>query len=223
LTDAIHGGATDLTTLAAATGASTACGSCRRLLGELLGTPTGAGAVNGWRTLLAAAGLALILLTGYLAAEPLPFSTTVQSSWRSVDLLWRDPVAKQTTGFALVGASAAALVLSLRKRWRRFQVGDYGWWRTAHGAVGVITVLGFLVHTGLRLGSNLTFALATVFLALNFAGALAGVAAALESHANDLVAAFVRRWRSRLVHLHIWLFWPAPALVVFHVISIYYF
>jgi nitrite reductase (NADH) large subunit len=212
-----------MATLAAATGASTACGSCRRLLGDLLGTPTGAGAVNGWRLLLAAAGLALFLLTVYLAAGPLPYSDTVQSSWRSVDLLWRNPVAKQTTGFALVGTSAAALLLSLRKRWRRFQFGNYGWWRSAHGAVGALTILGFLAHTGLRWGSNLTFALATVFLALNFAGALAGVAAALESHANDLVAAFVRRWRSRLVQLHIWLFWPAPVLVVFHVISIYYF
>lgn len=84
-------------------------------------------------------------------------------------------------------------------------------------------MVGFLVHTGLRLGHNFTLALAIVFLMLNLLGAFTGITAALESHFAGVRGRQLRAWRPKLTQLHIWLFWPLPALVLFHIISVYYY
>jgi nitrite reductase (NADH) large subunit len=223
LSAALTGGASSLDGLIAATGASTVCGSCRPLLAALVGVSDQSHEVAGWRALLVASVLALCVVAGYVAVEPMPFAETVSSGWHRFDVLWRDSFAKQVTGFSLLAITAMALLFSLRKRWSKLSIGDFGIWRSMHGILGLLTLVGFLVHTGLHLGSNLTLVLAFVFLAINLLGSATGVVAALESSCTGAAALVVRRWRPRLTRMHIWLFWPLPVLVLFHVISVYYY
>ncbi|MEM6654726.1 MAG: (2Fe-2S)-binding protein, partial [Planctomycetota bacterium] len=223
LTDAMQAGAATADQLAAKTGASTVCGSCRDLVCELAGSP---GVSTGRRKgggLLVASVLAALLIPAIFIAGPLPFADSVQSEWRSIDKFWQDDFAKQATGYTLMGISAVALSLSLRKRFSWFKLGDFSVWRGIHGVLGTLTIFGFLVHTGMRLGHNFTFALAMTFLALNFLGAFTGVTAALESRLTGAWGRWLRAWRPRLTQAHIWLFWPIPALIAFHIFSVYYY
>lgn len=223
LSCAIRDGHDQIEALSATTGASTVCGSCRPLLASLVGATAQPVEVPGWRTLLVASGFAAVLVLGYWAAEPIPFADTVQTSWQKVDFLWRDSFAKQVSGFSILAISVVGLLLSLRKRFNWFQFGSYGVWRSLHSILGVATLVGFLVHTGLRMGHNFTFVLAAVFLSLNFLGAFTGIAAALESRISAAWSQRLRTWRPWLARVHIWLFWPLPALVLFHIISVYYY
>jgi len=223
LTDAMLAGAGDVETLAAETGASTVCGSCRNLVCELAGQPQVAVGAEGRRMLLMTSCLAAVLVPLFLAIGPFSFAESVQSAWRQIDFLWQDSFAKQVSGYTLLGISVAGLLLSLRKRFSWFKFGNFGFWRSLHSLLGLTTLLGFLVHTGLRLGHNFTFALALTFLFLNFLGAFTGVAAALESRFRGRWAQRLRVLRPQLAQLHIWLFWPLPALILFHIISVYYY
>lgn len=223
LTDAIHAGATDPTMLAEATGASTVCGTCRPLLCELAGRPEASTSRSGQQTLLYVSYAAVATIVATLLAGPVPFGDSVQSAWTQVDMLWQSSLVRQVTGFTLLGVSFLALLLSLRRRWKRFSWGSFTLWRGIHGILGLATLVGFLVHTGMRMGHNFTFALAMVFLLLNLLGAFTGVAAALESRLTGLWGQRLRDWRPKLTQMHIWLFWPLPALVLFHVISVYYY
>ncbi|MCA9257719.1 MAG: NAD(P)/FAD-dependent oxidoreductase [Planctomycetales bacterium] len=223
LGEAMANGCNDVDALARQTGASTVCGSCRPLLASLVSDPDPSSHAPAWRVLLVASALACALLLAWLVAEPIPFASSVQSRWHDIDALWRESWAKQTTGYVLLGLSLAALSLSLRKRWTWLSLGRFSTWRNAHSLLGVSTLVGFLLHTGLHLGANLTLALAAAFLAINFIGAATGIAAALESRMKGGSYAPAKRWRPRLAMLHIWMFWPFPVLVVFHVISVYYY
>jgi nitrite reductase (NADH) large subunit len=209
--------------LASCTGASTVCGSCRPLLAELVGVQAEAPVQRGWRGLLLASCGAIVLVAAIWLAGPIPFAETVDSTLHAVDVLWRNAVWKQVTGYTLVALSLAGLLLSARKRWKRFSRGDYGLWRMAHGVLGLMTLVGLIVHTGLHLGSNLNFALSATFLGLNLVGAMTGLVAAMESRATGARAIALRRWRPRIAGLHVLLLWPLPVLLVFHVICVYYF
>lgn len=223
LSAAMAEGATTEEALAEATGASTVCGSCKNLLCELAGQPAAAGRPAGRLQLLFGAGLALVVLAAVLIAGPTPLAETVQSSWRSIDWLWRESFARQITGYVLLAISVIALGISLRKRVSWIRLGEFGTWRGLHGLIGAATLIGFAVHTGMRLGHNFTFVLAAVFLLLNLLGAVTGVTASLEADASGAAARQLRAWRPRLTRLHLWLFWPLPALVLFHIISVYYY
>ncbi|MEM9186949.1 MAG: FAD-dependent oxidoreductase [Planctomycetota bacterium] len=228
LTDAMQAGAArgetpDAEALAEATGASTVCGSCRNLLCELAGQPEVARGPKGRLGLLVASCLVLIALPVFLAIGPVPFADSVQSEWRGIEELWKDSFAKQVTGYSLLGVSVVSLTLSLRKRMSWFKLGDFSLWRGVHGILGALTIGGFLVHTGLHMGHNFTFVLAATFLLLNLLGAFTGVAASLESRFTGAWGQRLRAWRPKLTQAHIWLFWPIPALVLFHIISVYYY
>lgn len=223
LTDALHAGASDPEALAKVTGASTVCGSCKNLLCELAGKPKIAVSPKGSKGLLVASIIAAIVIPIFLLVGPLPFADSVQSSWRQVDQLWQESFLKQVTGYTLLGISTLGLLFSLRKRISWIRIGDFGLWRSLHGIFGVGTLVGFFLHTGLRLGDNFNFALALLFLLLNFVGAFTGFVAALESRLEGEWGKKLRAWRPQLTNLHIWLFWPIPALVLFHVISVYYY
>jgi len=60
-----------------------------------------------------------------------------------------------------------------------------------------------------------------LFLAMNAAGALTGLAAALEARGAGGVGATARRCRPLLTSVHLYLSWPLPVLVLFHVLSVY--
>jgi nitrite reductase (NADH) large subunit len=201
------------------TGASTLCGSCRPLLDALAcGTHREPGRIS--RTLIAGSLATLTLATVLLAASPVPFADSVQNAWH-VDALWRNGAYRQISGFTLLGLSAVASLLSVRKRWRgAFSMGSFPAWRLAHVCLGVLTLVALAVHTGARLGDNLNLALMTSFSAVNVLGGAAGWFTALE---QKLGTAAGRRARAAVVAAHVVAISPLPVLVTFHVLSVYYF
>lgn len=223
LTEARAAGANSVATLASATGASTVCGSCQDLLCQLVGDPTTRRQRRVHVALFAASLLALLIVPLYCWLGPLPVGDSVRSALYQTNQLMRDDFVKQITGYSLLSISALALLFSLRKRFAWFHWGAFANWRGAHGVLGCGTLIGFLMHTGLDLGKNLTFALASVFLFLNFLGGATGIAAAVEPVLDGNQTRWVREWRPRLTACHIYAFWPLPVLVLFHVISIYYY
>lgn len=219
LTDAMRRGCRSVEDLARATGASTVCGSCKPLLAELAGEDITAVEQNGRRVLLATALLSLLAIAVTVLSTPVPYAVSMIPDW-SLDALWRDPLLKQITGFTLLGLSLIALLLSLRKRIKRLELGDFAWWRIVHTLLGVGVLVGLFAHTGFRLGENLNLALMSGFLLLSLSGALSAGVTALDSRLDTLT---VKRLRNTANRLHLFIFWPLPALLAFHVLAVYYF
>jgi nitrite reductase (NADH) large subunit len=214
---ALASGCSTVEALAACTGASSVCGSCRPLLAELAGTGPAA-PERGWKWLLGTSGVALPAALALALILLIPYAATVQVPWQW-DVLWRDSVWKQTSGFTVLALSALLLVLSLRKRMRRFTVGNFPIWRVAHAALGALTLAGLAAHTGGRLGSNLNFALIASFLGVVAVGSAAGGVIALEHRLGAAALRLRRTW----TWAHILLFWPIPILLALHVFKTYYF
>ena len=217
-------GTEDSVILAEKTGASTACGSCRPLLCELTGGKADLSPVAaGTRVMLVASILAGLFVALIVLVPPLRFATSVQDAWRNIDVLWRSDLARQISGYTALSLIALGLVFSLRKRTAWFRYGGYTFWRCLHGVLGAAALVAVAVHTGFRLGDNLNFVLATVFLAIAMMGSIAGIASSIEGRVKGNNAMLIRRWRPRLSKIHAWLFWPLPALIAAHVISFYWF
>ncbi len=219
LSDAIAAGCANVQALAAETGASTVCGSCRPLLVELTGAPQSAEPVRAYRGLMLTAVLSFLAVILLFALPAIPYAGTVQLGWQW-DALWRDGLLKQISGFSLLGLTLVVLVLSLRKRIKGFSWGDFAVWRLVHAAVGGAVIAAMVVHTGLRLGHNLNAYLMLSFLGLLLVGTGAAGVIAME---HRLGATLARRLRSTSVWLHILLFWPVPVLLGFHVLKTYFF
>ena len=125
--------------------------------------------------------------------------------------IYRDTWWRQFTGFGLLGCvGVGAALYSLRKRWRRLELGNIDWWRLGHGAIAVLALIALVAHTGLRIGSGLNGALMIAFLATTVLGGAAAAGFGYE-HARTSF------W------LHVLAAWPLPALLIFHILSSYYF
>lgn len=220
LCHAMAAGACSPDTLATATGASTVCGSCRPMLEELCGAPVSARRGVSPTILIAVAGLALLAVVAVFAVR-VPHATSVDSWNYRLDRLWGETLPKQITGYSLLGVSLLGLLISLRKRLPRFRFGSFAKWRVFHAAFGLLSLAVLFAHTGFRFGSNLNASLMTVFTGLNLLGALAGVAAGLETRGAPGAAMFARRIRPGLTVAHYVLFWPLPVLLGFHIASAY--
>jgi nitrite reductase (NADH) large subunit len=204
--------------LAARTGASTVCGTCRPLVAELAGASEPAQPVRGWKMLLGAGGVAAVAAVALALVFLVPYAATVQVPWQW-DLLWRESFWKQASGYTVLGLTAALLAMSLRKRIARFKLGEFPVWRVVHVVLGVLTLAGLAAHTGGRLGANLNFILIASFLAVIVLGAAAGGVIALEHRLGAGAARLRRSW----VWTHILIGWPIPVLLAFHVLKTYYF
>lgn len=215
---AIAAGCTTIEEVQQRTSASSVCGSCRPLVQELLGAPPVRAPADGWRALLGAAAIAFALLA-VIPAGTLPLSGTMQPEI-AFDRLWTDGVAKQISGFVLAGIAVAAAALSLRKRWRPIRFGRYASWRIVHASLGVAGLCGLVLHTGMQSGENLNQWLLIDFLFVSALGAAAGAATALE---HRVPAHSARPARTAAAWLHILATWPLPLLVLFHVVTVYFF
>jgi nitrite reductase (NADH) large subunit len=133
LSQAVARGCDSVEGLAQATGASTVCGSCKPLLGALVGARASLQPAKGWKTLIGASAIALLLALLIAFAGPVPITESVQTGWR-IEALWRDAFWKQTTGYTLLGLCLASLGLSLRKRIKRFALGNFAGWRAIPAA-----------------------------------------------------------------------------------------
>lgn len=222
LSAACRAGAATPESLAACTGASTVCGSCRPLVAQLAGASAAAAArpATGARPLLVFSSLATLVALVILFMNPIPVGRSVEHAGRwefiLLDGFWR-----QVTGFSVLGCAVLSLLLSLRKRIARLAaLGSFGWWRVAHVTLGLLGVATLVAHTGLRLGDNFNRVLMIDFLALIVLGSGAGVVTALEARLDPRNALRLRRgWTLA----HILLVWPLPVLVGFHIFSAYYY
>ena len=219
LTDAVAGGAGSLDTLRAATGACSVCGSCKPLLEQLLGSSIPE-PVPLHRWLLGSALVSLLGALAILLLPAIPYADSVQVPWRW-DVLWRDGLFKQLSGFSVLGLFALGLLLSPRKRlvalqsWGRFDV-----WRLAHIALGLLVLVALLAHTGLRLGQGLNAVLMVSFTVTLLLGAVSSGVISLEHRIGGTLAARLRR---QSVWWHILWFWPVPVALGFHVLDSYWF
>ncbi|BCX47125.1 nitrite reductase [Haloferula helveola] len=217
---AIACGAASPEKLAEATGASTVCGSCAPLLAELCGSPAAPGRAMSPLLLIAIALLALVAAVLVPVAE-VPVATSVESFNYALDRFWSDALPKQITGYSLLGVSLLGLLISLRKRLPRFRFGAFAKWRVFHAAFGLVALGALFAHTGFRFGDNLNACLMAVFVGLNLLGAVAGVAAGLETRGGPRAASLARRLRPGLTVAHYVFFWPLPVLVAFHIAAAY--
>ena len=218
LSQALASGCVTLERLSAHTGAGRVCGSCRPLLAELVGAAAQPVRQRGRGLLTAGSALALLVAILLAAWGPVPYAETVQGGFKP-ERLWSDGLWKQVSGYTVVGVSVLGLLVSARKRIARVTFGDFAWWRIAHVLVGVTTLAILIAHTGFSLGHNLNFLLMLGFLKLAAIGAVAGAVTALERRPTRF-AKHVRAWASTT---HILLLWPLPALLGYHVLSVYYF
>ncbi len=219
LSNAVNGGCENVACLTATTRAGSVCGSCKPLLAEMLGENTAMEATRSWRGLLALSALALSLAALFIFIWRIPYADSVQHSIRW-DLLWRDSLFKQISGFTILGLFACGLLISLRKRLKKFDKGDYDLWRFAHIVLGIGALLALVGHTGFRLGSELNLILMINFLLLAAAGANISTVVATE---HRMVPAEAKKQRKRWTWLHLLLFWPLPVLLGFHITKTYYF
>ncbi|MDI1445530.1 FAD-dependent oxidoreductase [Polyangium sp. 6x1] len=174
---------------------------------------------SGVRPLLVASIGAFLLSAVAVASRPMPVPTTIAGRLGPARI-FTDDTLKQISGYVLLGLCVLSLVLSLRKRWKRFTWLDVPMFRAIHGVIGASTLFALVVHTGLRLGHHLNLALSIDFLAVCVLGAIAGVVTAVSNRWGALKARDRRLLSSRA---HLIVFWPLPVLVALHVVQVYYY
>lgn len=173
----------------------------------------------GYRPLITASIAAIVLSGIAIASRPIPIPKTSAIRF-GVGRVLTDNAFQQATGYLLVMLSLFSLALSLRKRWSRFQLFDFPFFRVIHVILGTSTLVVLAMHTGLRLGRGFEFALAVDFLAVCILGGIAGIVTSV-SHRWDGMASRDRRLAATRVHLIA--FWPLPVLVALHIFQIYYY
>ena len=186
--------------------------------GRLSALPAKAPEERGLRPLLAVAVAASVMVLAMATLSPIPAATSIQGS--HLDALWTTSVGKQVTGYAVVVLALASLLLSLRKRWKRFAYSDVPIFRLVHGALAALTLIVLVLHTGLHLGKNLNRMLMIDFLTLSLIGGLAAGVTALSHWWSPITA---RNQRLVWYRAHFMLFLPLPVLLALHILGAYYY
>lgn len=219
LSNAVSSGCDNIACLTKVTRAGSVCGSCRPLLSEMLGEREDAEPVRAWHGLLGLSVLTLVITALIVFTWRIPYASSVQHEIRW-DLLWRDSLLKQISGFSILGLIVIGLFISLRKRMSKFTIGNYDLWRISHVVLGITALAVLVVHTGFRFGSELNMLLMVNFLLLAAAGANASTVVATE---HRLVPSVAKKQRKLWNKVHLFLFWSLPVLLGFHVLKTYYF
>ncbi len=222
LCEAMEQGCKTVEKLMDRTGAATICGSCKPLLVQMTGVTMTVKPPIAASLLVGVSLISLLALVATVFTPEMKFSLSVQKMWYTIDALWRSSFLKQVSGFSLLGLSAVAMIMSLRKRVKWFSFGEFASWRFLHGFIGMTTLIALFVHTGFNFGANLNFILMIAFALLNLLGAFAGIASGLENKTSSRVGEVARKYRSMATGLHIACFWPLPVLIGFHIFSVYY-
>jgi len=201
------------------TGAGTVCGSCKPLVINLLGSVASVEPVRLSKSITATSIALLLVFFAYLTFGSVGYNHTSEGTFQW-DVLWRSSLAKQITGFSILGLSVIAVVLSFRKRVAKFTLGDFDVWRGIHIFASLFSLFALFAHTGFRIGNNLNAMLMVSFFAMLLVGSLSAIVIA-NTHKFDLST--MTSIRKKLVWGHIILFWPVPVLLMFHVLKSYYF
>lgn len=219
LVQAIDEGVKTTAALSKKTNAGTTCGSCTPTLDKLLGQTGTRVKDKAWQMLLVCSLVAIVFAGLILFTPALQVSNTSLAP-AALENIWNNKLWKQITGFTLVGFCVAGLLMSLRKRFKFHQWGAFGYWRLLHVALGVVSAVILITHTGLHLGENLNRWLMVNFLTMIAVGAAAGAAISLSHKLNSHSA---KKLRSATTWAHILVAWPLPALLAIHIITVYYF
>ena len=175
--------------------------------------------MRAWRGLLSLSAFTLTIAILFFFIWRVPYASSVQHEIRW-DMLWRDSLFKQISGFAILGLIVIGLIVSLRKRIAKFTIGNYDLWRISHVVLGIAAMVTLIVHTGFRFGSELNLLLMMNFLLLAVAGANASTVVATEHH---MVPSMAKKQRKFWNKVHLLSFWSLPVLLGFHVFKTYYF
>jgi len=219
LSNAVNTGCENVTCLTRVTRAGSVCGSCKPLLAEMLGEKVATEPTKAWRGLLALSALTLTITVLFLFIWRIPYPGSVQFDLRW-DMLWRDSLLKQISGFSILGLVLVGLLVSLRKRVSKFSLSHYDLWRLTHIVLGIGALIALIAHTGFRFGSELNFLLMVNFLLIVSAGANASTVVATE---HRMVPAVAKKQRRLWNKVHLLLFWTLPVLLGFHILKTYYF
>ncbi len=214
---ALLNGSNNLEALSCETGAGSACGSCKPLLSELMGQKIEK--EKAWLPHLMMSSLAfmIVLAISYMPQAEVSTSVLTQGWFEKI---WNDKFYKQVTGFSLLGLTLIGMLMSLRKRFNWQWLGKFNDLRVFHIVLGVSCLAGLILHTGFHLGENLNRLLMLNFLGVTVLGAVAGM---LVGSAHWLPAEKSQMLRKRMSLVHILIAWPLPVLLIFHVLSVYYF
>ena len=183
------------------------------------GSITAITSLKGATTLLVGSALALLLLALFAILGPMDYQASVEAS-PNLEFLWTENVWKQVSGYSAAALMVAGMGMSLRKRWRRLKFGLFSRWRIKHAYAGLLMLALLFVHTGLSLGQDFNHWFLLVVLATIASGALVGVFTVLENRRPHV---FCHRLKYRLNWLHIVLSWPIAALLLIHILTVYYY
>ncbi|MFK7996520.1 MAG: FAD-dependent oxidoreductase [Granulosicoccus sp.] len=226
--EAISRGAVSLEQVASTTGASTVCGSCKPLVVDLLGNGQKLDPTGWHKGLVVTATLSLVVTLAFLFAPVISYATSVQLKLLTAadssfhwDELWRNRLVKQVTGFSILGIFAVGLLISLRKRLPRIvRFGRYDAWRFAHVLLGTLALFMLVAHTGFRMGHGLNYWLMTCFIGLLVVGTISSIVVGTEHRLTAPLASQLKRYS---IWAHIFLFWPVPVLLGWHVLKGYWY
>lgn len=222
INDAVANGASSVAEIEANTGASSVCNTCQPLVLELLGSGARAEPIRWWKWLtgLSAAAALIALMISFLPRIPLADTFRVDDFLTN---LWFNSIWKQWSGYTLLGLTALAALIGLRKRIKLFaKLGGYDGWRIAHLIIGLVAAGVLIWHTGFRLGANLNLALMLSFLVTLVFGTVAGLITGGEHELRERqLVSGSKSPRSLPMWIHLLGFWPLPVLLLFHVLSVY--
>lgn len=219
LADAVLDGCNSVAQLQAATSAGTVCGSCKPLLAQLTGSSIAIEKDKAWMPIFLASLLGVCIALGIVFIPAAQVSDSVQTAG-VFEKIWNNKGWKQVTGFSLLAVTLLGLLMSLRKHWLPEKFGDYAWWRMSHVILGTLCVAMLVIHTGFHFGENLNQLLMINFMSVIVVGTLVG---ALTAFSHKLAGSRSARARRQWGWLHIALTWPLPALLITHIVSVYFF
>jgi len=162
-----------------------------------------------------------VALAGVMLMWPTKIAETTADVWAwRIERMLNDNMFRQVSGYVLLGLCVLTLLLSLRKRWKRFTFSDLPIFRMIHGLIGMLTVAALILHTGLRMGSHMMLVLSIDFLAVALMGAMAGAITALSAGWPPVT---MRDHRLRWYRVHLMVCWPLPILILLHILQVYYY
>ncbi len=205
--------------IGAATFAGTTCGSCKFMINEMLDQPVEHLVMRHHKKVVGFSLVCLLLIVMYAVMPPVNAVLSIENGW-TIANFWFDNFWKQVSGYGLLGFMLLAGAYIARRRIKKVNLGHLDDWRLLHIIIGVITMGILFLHTGMRFGENLNKALMIVFLIAAFMGSSVGILMATSGHWPE---ARLQKWRHVISRFHYTLLWTLPALLIFHIISVYYF
>ena len=172
------------------------------------------------RLLLHTAVAATVACFGTLALPRIPIPDRFGAI--VFERLWLHDLWQQWSGYALLAFSGVGLLALLSLRVKAIaRAGGTHWWRAAHIGFGAGCLLLLFAHTGFRLGTRLNAALMACYLGVLLLGALTAIATYGAQPLRKLGA--TPKLRAHLLRLHWLALVPLPALVVVHILVVYWY